>query len=94
MPCIWPMTQPSVSVYTDALRESGMDSVNVYTHEFPVKLAKKDWLKMIQSRMWSVLSDMYFTDEELTKVIQEIDETNNDESIQFTDQIHFIVGNR
>ena len=90
---IWADTQPSVSVYTNTLRESGMSSVNVYTHEFPIKLSKTEWLKMIQARIWSVFSEEYFTDEELTNAIQEIGKTHG-ETIQFTDRLIFIVGSR
>jgi 2-polyprenyl-3-methyl-5-hydroxy-6-metoxy-1,4-benzoquinol methylase len=90
---IWTATQPSVSVYTDALNECGLDSVNVYTHEFPVQVSKTAWIKMIQTRTWSVLSEAYFSDEELNKAIQEIDQTHG-ETIQFTDRLIFIVGTR
>jgi hypothetical protein len=88
---IWATTQPSVSVYTEALKESGIASVNVYAHEFPVQLSKTEWLNMIQTRMWSVLSEAYFTNEELSKAVQEIDRAHGD-TIQFTDRLIFIVG--
>jgi ubiquinone/menaquinone biosynthesis C-methylase UbiE len=90
---IWATTQPPIGIYTEALRASGMQSVTVHTHEFPVQISKTDWLDLIRRRTWSVLSDAYLTDEELIAVMEEIDQTH-DETIQFIDRLHFIVGSR
>mmetsp|Transcript_93123 Transcript_93123/g.226205 ORF Transcript_93123/g.226205 Transcript_93123/m.226205 type:complete len:316 (-) Transcript_93123:340-1287(-) len=97
----WGAKQEHHSAYVDALKQSDFDDVDVHVREFPVRIARETWEKMVRNRFWSCFQP--FSDSEIDEGLKSgVDwdkfksagdrEDSNEEFLAFPDKLVFIVG--
>jgi ubiquinone/menaquinone biosynthesis C-methylase UbiE len=80
----WKAGQSPVEVYTDAFREAGFSTVDVFEERLPLRVEANQWFDMIRSKWWSCFAQ--FSDDELDHGINDLKanlDTNSNETAIF-----------
>lgn len=87
----WKKGQPEHSLYVNALRAAGFDTVDTQFSDFEISMPLQDWCAMVRSRFWSCYRNVSDAEleEDLAKLTQEREGAQN---IDMVDKLLFITG--
>ncbi|TQL96111.1 methyltransferase family protein [Actinoallomurus bryophytorum] len=88
---LFEQVQPDPEDVAAAMRRHGLRTELTY-ESFPLSFTKTKYLAMVRSRYMSLLSN--FTDEQIERGIEQIDQRHEEERLSFPDRFAFVLGTR
>jgi SAM-dependent methyltransferase len=83
--------QPDPESVAEAMRSAGLEASVTY-EEWPVNVARDEWVRLVGNQWMSVLSS--FSDEEIARGQEEIRSRYTEPDLQFVDRFAFISGHK